>query len=50
MRAALDFVAPADAVTYATVSLILVVVATAAALVPVRRAVGVDPMQTLRSN
>ncbi len=50
MRAALDFVSPADASTYATVALILLVVATAAALVPVRRAVAVDPMQTLRSN
>ena len=50
MRAALDFVPPADGSTYATVALILIVVAAAAALVPIRRAVGVDPMQTLRSN
>ena len=50
LQGALDFVQRPDALTYATVALILLVVATAAALAPLRRALRVDPMQTLRSN
>ena len=50
IMAALDFVAPPDAPTYAAVAIILLGVAAAAVFVPARRAMRVDPMQTLRAN
>jgi ABC-type antimicrobial peptide transport system permease subunit len=50
MKAALDFAGPPDVLTYATVTLALLAVAGVAAAAPARRALRVDPMQTLRSN
>ena len=50
MMAALDFVAPPDAAAYAAVAMALLVVAAAAVFVPARRAMRVDPIQTLRAN
>ena len=41
-------VSPFDAATYASVTLVLVAVALAASLVPARRAVSVDPLESLR--
>lgn len=49
MTTALDFVQWPDASTYGVVALILLGVAAAAGIGPTRRAVRVDPMQTLRS-
>ena len=42
-------VAPTDPVTFAGVTLGVLVVAALATVVPARRALGVDPMQTLRA-
>ncbi len=50
MMSMLDFVAPPDAPAYGAVAIILFVVAAAAVFVPARRAMRVDPMQTLRAN
>ena len=50
MMAALDFVAHPDAWAYGAVAAILLAVAAAAALVPARRAMRIDPIQTLRAN
>jgi putative ABC transport system permease protein len=49
MMAMLDFVEPPDAPTYAAVAIILLGVAAAAVFAPARRAIRVDPMQTLRA-
>ena len=49
MMAMLDFVAPPDAPTYVVVAIILLGVAAAAVFAPARRAMRVDPMQTLRA-
>ena len=50
MSALLFEVSPADARTYLVVTLLLITVALLAAYVPARRAAGVDPMLTLRSD
>jgi len=50
MKAALDFAGRPDVLTYAAVAAALLVVAGVAAVAPARRALRVDPMQTLRSN
>jgi putative ABC transport system permease protein len=49
MMAMLDFVEPPDAPTYAAVAIVLLGVAAAAVCAPARRAMRVDPMQTLRA-
>lgn len=50
MTSVLDFVQRPDAFTYAAAAVILLAVAAAAAFAPARRAMRVDPMQTLRAN
>jgi len=50
MSALLFEVSPADPRTYVAVTLLLVAVALLAAYIPARRAAGVDPMLTLRSD
>ena len=50
MMSMLDFVAPPDAPTYLVAAIILLGVAAAAVFAPARRAMRVDPMQTLRAN
>jgi ABC-type antimicrobial peptide transport system permease subunit len=47
--AALDFVEPPGAVTFGAVAMILLGVAAAAVFAPARKAMRVDPMQTLRA-
>jgi ABC-type lipoprotein release transport system permease subunit len=42
-------VKPTDPLTFAGVTILLTVISTAAALVPARRAVRLDPAQTLRA-
>jgi putative ABC transport system permease protein len=50
MIAVLDFVQPPDVSTYAAVVVMLLGAAAGAAFSPARRAMRVDPMQTLRSS
>ena len=50
MMAILDFVQPPDVSTYAAVAVMLLGAAAGAAFSPARRAMRVDPMQTLRSS
>jgi len=49
MMAVLDFVEPPDLSAYGAVAMILLAVAAAAVFAPARRAMRVDPMQTLRA-
>jgi putative ABC transport system permease protein len=49
MTSALDFVHQPNSATYATVAVVLSAVALTAAAMPARRAMRVDPIQTLRS-
>jgi ABC-type antimicrobial peptide transport system permease subunit len=49
LRSLLYDVEPRDPVTFVSVTLVLVVVALAAALIPARRAARVDPALALRS-
>jgi putative ABC transport system permease protein len=49
MMSMLDFVAPPDAPTYLVAAILLLGVAAAAVFAPARRAMRVDPMQTLRA-
>jgi ABC-type lipoprotein release transport system permease subunit len=48
MTGVLVGVAPTDRTTYAAVAALFVLMAAAASLLPARRALAVDPMQTLR--
>jgi len=50
MMSMLDFVVPPDAPAYGAAAIILFLVAAATVFVPARRAMRVDPMQTLRAN
>ena len=43
-------VSPSDPVTYGTVALIIALVATAACVVPTRRATRVDPLEAIRAD